>query len=76
MAPELSTASSVSAGAARPASALLPITVAVVEDEYEVRTLFELAVRSNPRLSLAFSAGTAAEAIAQIGRASCRERVS
>jgi len=41
----------------------LPITVAVVEDEHEVRTLFEQAVRSHQRLSLAFSAGTAAAAI-------------
>ena len=38
-----------------------PITVAVVEGEHAVRTLFEQAVRSNPRLSLAFSAGTAIE---------------
>lgn len=59
--------SSATAAAARATSALLPITVAVVEDEYEVRTLFELAVRSHPRLSLAFSAGTAAEAIALAG---------
>jgi DNA-binding NarL/FixJ family response regulator len=42
----------------------LPITVAVVEDEHEVRSRFELAVRSNARLSLAFSAGTAAQAMA------------
>ena len=42
---------------------LLPITVAVVEDEAEVRALFESAVRSHPRLSLAFSADTAASAI-------------
>lgn len=41
----------------------LPITVAVVEDEHAVRSLFEAAVRSHPRLSLAFSAGTAAGAI-------------
>ena len=45
------------------ASTALPITVAVVEDEHAVRGLFELAVRSHPRLSLAFSAGTAAGAI-------------
>lgn len=45
------------------AAALLPITVAVVEDEHAVRTLFETAVRSHPRLSLAFSAGTAGQAI-------------
>lgn len=57
------------ATASRPATPQLPITVAVVEDEFEVRTLFELAVRSNPRLSLAFSAGTAAEAISlAVGR--------
>lgn len=41
----------------------LPITVAVVEDEHEVRSRFELAVRSNARLSLAFSAATAAAAL-------------
>ena len=41
----------------------MPITVAVVEDEHEVRAMFELAVRSHERLSLAFSAGTAAAAI-------------
>lgn len=41
----------------------LPITVAVVEDEHEVRLMFERALRSHPRLSLAFSAGTAAQAI-------------
>jgi DNA-binding NarL/FixJ family response regulator len=41
----------------------LPITVAIVEDEPEVRMRFETAVRSNPRLSLSFSAGTGAEAI-------------
>jgi DNA-binding NarL/FixJ family response regulator len=40
-----------------------PITVAVVDDEHAVRTLFEAAVRSHPRLSLAFSADTAASAI-------------
>jgi len=45
----------------------LPITVAVVEDEHQVRLLFEQAVRSNPRLSLAFSAGTAASAISLAG---------
>lgn len=44
-------------------AAVLPITVAVVEDEHAVRGLFEGAVRSHPRLSLAFSAGTAAAAI-------------
>jgi DNA-binding NarL/FixJ family response regulator len=41
----------------------MPITVAVVEDEREVRALFEMAVRSNPRLSLAFSADSAAAAL-------------
>jgi len=50
--------------AAQQHSASLPITVAVVEDEHAVRSLFEAAVRSHPRLSLAFSAGTAAAAIA------------
>jgi len=50
--------------AAAPAPApTLPITVAVVEDEHAVRTLFEMAVRSHPQLSLAFSADTAAGAI-------------
>jgi len=42
----------------------MPITVAVIEDEHEVRSRFELAVRSNTRLSLAFSADTAAGAMA------------
>lgn len=46
---------------------LLPITVAVVEDEHEVRARFAMAVRSNPRLSLAFSTGTGAAAIALAG---------
>jgi DNA-binding NarL/FixJ family response regulator len=53
--------------ATSPASAAgpsdLPITVAVIEDEHEVRSRFELAVRSNARLSLAFSADTAARAM-------------
>ncbi len=47
-----------------PHSAQLPITVGIVEDEFQVRGRFELAVRSNPRLSLAFSADTAATALA------------
>jgi DNA-binding NarL/FixJ family response regulator len=42
---------------------LLPITVAVVEDEHQVRATFEAAVRSHPRLSLAYSTDTAASAI-------------
>jgi DNA-binding NarL/FixJ family response regulator len=41
----------------------LPITVGIVEDEADVRAMFESAVRQHPRLSLAFSAGTAATAI-------------
>jgi DNA-binding NarL/FixJ family response regulator len=40
----------------------LPITVAIVEDEPEVRLRFEDAVRLNPRLSWQFSAGNVAEA--------------
>jgi DNA-binding NarL/FixJ family response regulator len=43
--------------------ALLPITVAVVEDEHQVRATFESAVRLHTRLSLAFSTDTAASAI-------------
>jgi DNA-binding NarL/FixJ family response regulator len=42
---------------------MLPISVAIVEDEGDVRALFERAVRAHPRLSLAFSAGTAGAAI-------------
>ncbi|WP_326541641.1 response regulator transcription factor [Pseudorhodoferax sp.] len=49
-------------------SAELPILVAIVEDEPEVRRRFEEAVRAHPRLSWQFSAGSAAEAIA------CTER--
>lgn len=45
------------------AAAALPIAVAVVEDELAVRALFEHAVRSHPRLSLAFSADHAAAAV-------------
>jgi DNA-binding NarL/FixJ family response regulator len=47
----------------KPQQPRLPITVAVVEDEHEVRAMFELAVRSNEHLSLAFSADTAASAL-------------
>lgn len=46
----------------------LPIAVAIVEDEPEVRRRFEDAVRLHPRLSWQFSAGTAAEAIAHVAR--------
>jgi DNA-binding NarL/FixJ family response regulator len=42
----------------------VPITVAIVEDEPEVRLRFESAVRLHPRLSLSFSAATASQAIA------------
>ncbi len=41
----------------------VPITVAIVEDEPHVRSRFEAAVRSHPRLSLLFAASTAAQAI-------------
>jgi DNA-binding NarL/FixJ family response regulator len=41
----------------------VPITVAIVEDEPNVRTRFEAAVRSHPRLSLLFAASTAAQAL-------------
>lgn len=41
----------------------VPITVAIVEDEPEVRLRFEDAVRQHSRLSLLFSAATAAHAI-------------
>ena len=41
----------------------VPITVAVVEDEHAVRSMFESAVRSHDRLSLAFSADNAAAAL-------------
>ncbi|KNZ31310.1 MAG: hypothetical protein AD742_18740 [Methylibium sp. NZG] len=43
---------------------LLPIAVAIVEDEPEVRLRFEDAVRAHPRLSWQFSAGNVADAIA------------
>jgi DNA-binding NarL/FixJ family response regulator len=42
----------------------IPITVAIVEDEPEVRLRFEAAVRSHARLSLLFAASNAAQAIA------------
>lgn len=43
---------------------LLPIAVAIVEDEPPVRQRLEDAVRQHPRLAWQFSAGTAAEAMA------------
>jgi DNA-binding NarL/FixJ family response regulator len=43
---------------------LLPVAVAIVEDEPEVRLRFEDAVRAHPQLSWQFSAGSVAEAIA------------
>lgn len=46
---------------------VLPIAVAIVEDEPEVRRRFEDAVRLHPRLSWQFSAGSAAEAIQHVG---------
>ena len=46
----------------------LPIAVAIVEDEPEVRRRFEDAVRLHPQLSWQFSAGSAAEAIEHVGR--------
>jgi DNA-binding NarL/FixJ family response regulator len=48
----------------------LPIMVAIVEDEPEVRRRFEDAVQAHPRLSWQFSAGSAAEAIAWTERRS------
>lgn len=42
---------------------LLPVAVAIVEDEPEVRLRFEDAVRAHPNLSWQFSAGSVAEAI-------------
>lgn len=42
---------------------MTPITVAIVEDEPEVRHLFEQAVRAHERLSLLFSAAAASQAI-------------
>jgi DNA-binding NarL/FixJ family response regulator len=44
-------------------ASFVPITVAIVDDEPEVRRRFELAVRSHSRLSLLFSASTGAQAI-------------
>jgi len=44
----------------------LPIAVAIVEDEPEVRRRFEDAVRLHPLLSWQFSAGNAAEAMALV----------
>ena len=46
----------------RTGSAVLPISVAILEDEAHVRRMFESAVRSDPGLSLAFSAQTVQEA--------------
>ena len=46
-----------------PAGAL-PIAVAIIEDEREVRQRFEDAVRAHPRLSWQFSAGSVSEAMA------------
>jgi DNA-binding NarL/FixJ family response regulator len=51
-----------SASAAEPGS--LPIAVAIVEDEPQVRLRFEDAVRAHPRLAWQFSAGNVADAIA------------
>ncbi len=58
---------SVEAASVRATSAVLPICVAILEDEVHVRRLFEDAVRSDPGLSLAFSAQTVmqAKALAQ-----------
>lgn len=57
-----------SAPAPRPTnSAVLPISVAILEDEAHVRRMFESAVLSDPGLTLAFSAHTVqqAKALAQ-----------
>jgi DNA-binding NarL/FixJ family response regulator len=43
-------------------SAVLPIRVAILEDEVQVRKVFEVAVQSDPGLALAFSAQTVAQA--------------
>jgi DNA-binding NarL/FixJ family response regulator len=48
-----------------PTSAVLPIQVAILEDEAHVRALFEQAVRSDSGLHLAFSAQSVAEAKAK-----------
>ncbi len=53
---------------ATPAGPTLPITVAIVEDEPQVRLRFEDAVRTHPRLSWQFSAANAAEAITLAGQ--------
>jgi DNA-binding NarL/FixJ family response regulator len=53
---------------ADPLTPALPIAVAIVEDEPEVRRRFEDAVRAHPRLSWQFSAGSVAEAIALSGQ--------
>ena len=50
-----------------PASAL-PIAVAIIEDEREVRQRFEDAVRAHPRLSWQFSAGSVSEAMALVAQ--------
>lgn len=44
-------------------ASFVPITVAIVDDEPEVRRRFELAVRAHSRLSLLFSASNGAQAI-------------
>lgn len=44
-------------------SPLLPIAVCVVEDDPDVRALFEQAIRQHPRLALMYSAATAQQAI-------------
>jgi DNA-binding NarL/FixJ family response regulator len=49
-------------------AAALPVTVAIVEDEPEVRQRFEDAVRAHPRLSWQCSAANVAEAIALAGQ--------
>jgi DNA-binding NarL/FixJ family response regulator len=46
----------------RAGSAVLPISVAILEDEAHVRKMFESAVQSDPGLLLAFSAQTVQEA--------------
>lgn len=46
----------------------LPIAVAIIEDEREVRQRFEDAVRAHPRLSWQFSAGSVAEAMALVAQ--------
>ena len=46
----------------RTASSVLPVSVAILEDELNVRKLLEQAVLSDPGMALAFSAQTVAEA--------------